>query len=706
MASIDSFADVQNGFCCHCRDLQDRGFNWLLMQPDLFRQASPNRPSFPHHSTFADLAAAASHECHLCALLLRAMLHCPEPNCECTEAWSTNTMPEHNLLDIDESHPFEVALEWKYPVRHLDKSWRCVALQYRRPGMEHPHIGPFRVRDFTGGYLVRLSIRSINPGKHAFAYRQVSLLPDFELARQWLTACTLHHKNCHGMANEVMPTRLIHVGRAKEEPRLVEVRGHCSQYIALSHCWGEAQPLRTTVLTYGTHLSSIPLRTMPRTFQDAVVVTRRLGFCYVWIDSLCIVQDNIADWETECAIMSDIYANASVTIAGPAASNADAGFLHGRIPMEGHSCELNVSSESGRSPDSTFILSSNENHEWNWSRGEINSPLDLRGWTLQEYVLSPRKLFFASKQIYYICNMAYSFEAFHFSEKPLHSATPLNAGNVWSVSSDVTDWEQGTWNGLITKFSERKLSHGSDVLPALSGLALRYHKITGDQYLAGLWRRTLARDLLWTPSYRNEKREQSRRSIHDARHPLPSWSWAACELPIFFLGPQRGDRAEWCFVPDLEVLEASANPAGFDHFGEVSATCLRMRARIWTYMVNHTLQEKSSRACLTPTSAESPLIHEFLPDEVADNQERDQVHETDVPYVQCALLTWRPSLLPGHYPIELWSLALKKVANEHIVYHRVGLAKIHIDSNICSLDSIEQSIGIFPGGELTDLTIV
>jgi hypothetical protein len=74
-------------------------------------------------------------------------------------------------------------------------------------------------------------------------------------------------------------------------------------------------------------LGDIPFESLQKTFKDAVTVTHQLGFRYLWIDSLCIIQDSVADWEQECVNRIQIYQNSTVTVAGPAAANSDAGFL-------------------------------------------------------------------------------------------------------------------------------------------------------------------------------------------------------------------------------------------------------------------------------------------------------------------------------------------------------------------------------------------
>jgi Heterokaryon incompatibility protein (HET) len=120
---------------------------------------------------------------------------------------------------------------------------------------------------------------------------------------------------------KALPTRVIDVGlpEASTEPRLIISNGRDGAYITLSHCWGVPDPSKPPLLTTAANLSAmikeIPLESMPLNYRDAVVTTRKLSFRYLWIDSLCIIQDSVEDWEAESAKMGEVYQNAQLTIA-------------------------------------------------------------------------------------------------------------------------------------------------------------------------------------------------------------------------------------------------------------------------------------------------------------------------------------------------------------------------------------------------------
>ncbi|KAK1520283.1 heterokaryon incompatibility protein [Colletotrichum costaricense] len=119
------------------------------------------------------------------------------------------------------------------------------------------------------------------------------------LVKDWVRECEDHHQSCHS-APATLPTRVVDVGvEGVGEPRLVVTSGEVGRYMTLSHCWGLHPVIRTTSETINGHIKSLPMSKLPPTFRDAVLITRSLGVQYLWIESLCIVQDSKEDWELE-----------------------------------------------------------------------------------------------------------------------------------------------------------------------------------------------------------------------------------------------------------------------------------------------------------------------------------------------------------------------------------------------------------------------
>ncbi|KAH6713366.1 heterokaryon incompatibility protein-domain-containing protein [Leptodontidium sp. MPI-SDFR-AT-0119] len=163
----------------------------------------------------------------------------------------------------------------------------------------------------------------------------------FGLMGEWFQNCKSNHPVCRQtISSETMsaserhklPTRLVDVGPpgSNVEPCLVETTGHPDgQWVALSHCWGEVQnhPLKTTRDNLVERLAGIPPSSMPKSFMDAVAVTKALGLRYIWIDSLCIIQEDEDDWLAESKHMGSVYEEAVLTIAASSAENSTKGLF-------------------------------------------------------------------------------------------------------------------------------------------------------------------------------------------------------------------------------------------------------------------------------------------------------------------------------------------------------------------------------------------
>ncbi|KAK0740116.1 heterokaryon incompatibility protein-domain-containing protein [Schizothecium vesticola] len=253
----------------------------------------------------------------------------------------------------------------------------------------------------------------------------------------WIRRCTTEHAACRSVGlSSPLPTRVVDVSDPTNV-KLIESSGMTGRYLCLSHCWGEHQPLRTLTSNYADHLSSIPWSKTPETFQDAITLARKLGFSNIWIDSLCIVQDDAADWEAEAQKMMDIYQNCFLTIAGTSSPSSNTGlFLETQIPAE----------------------------RW---------PLLTRAWVLQERLLAPRVIHVARPELFWECRSCIDCECTQPTNPP-----PLNTGplttlkpNYWSTANDPTKpFTTQHWWALVELYTSLKLSFRSDTFPALSGL--------------------------------------------------------------------------------------------------------------------------------------------------------------------------------------------------------------------------------------------
>lgn len=138
------------------------------------------------------------------------------------------------------------------------------------------------------------------------------------------------------------PTRIIEVGaESSSVPRLVSrcpaILG--KPYVALSHRWSSQMQFTLTNNHLNEFHKCLPLE-VPSTFQDAFLVTRLLGYNYLWIDALCIIQDSVEDWREESSMMGQIYQNSAVTISALAGTDDQGGFIRSRDPLDFQPCRL------------------------------------------------------------------------------------------------------------------------------------------------------------------------------------------------------------------------------------------------------------------------------------------------------------------------------------------------------------------------------
>ncbi|PVH83463.1 HET-domain-containing protein, partial [Cadophora sp. DSE1049] len=147
-------------------------------------------------------------------------------------------------------------------------------------------------------------------------------------AASWLKHCIENHPDCGAVEEVELPTRLIKLGDSGGNPQLVITCGMRGKYATLSHCWGSPgspRPLTTTGPTLDARMAGVSFNDLPRTFQDAIAVTRGLGLNYLWIDSLCIIQESREDWTKESQEMQNVYANAVFNISADSASDSSMG---------------------------------------------------------------------------------------------------------------------------------------------------------------------------------------------------------------------------------------------------------------------------------------------------------------------------------------------------------------------------------------------
>ena len=201
------------------------------------------------------------------------------------------------------------------------------------------------------------------------------------LMRHWVNDCVTNHKRCHENYPALSPTRLLDVMRFWSSGDVVLVEPEQGPddhipYTTLSHCWGAAGsgPLTTTLANFASRKERIRFNELPLTFQDAVITTRKLKIPYLWIDSLCIIQDSPSDWENEAARMAIVYAGSACTLSALSSEHSNGGFF--RVAKKKTDYVSRYDLTLGSQRIRVFPCEPNE--------CTLFGPLMDRAWTLQE----------------------------------------------------------------------------------------------------------------------------------------------------------------------------------------------------------------------------------------------------------------------------------------------------------------------------------
>ncbi|KAF4615880.1 hypothetical protein G7Y89_g15235 [Cudoniella acicularis] len=229
-------------------------------------------------------------------------------------------------------------------------------------------------------------------------------------AQSWLQDCKTHHLRCNGVGNTLrhLPARLINIlpNSNPDISPVIKIESMDSanehvEYLAFSHCWGGPElPFRLLESNKEDLFKGIEFRVLSKNMQDAVRVTRSLGYKYLWIDSLCIIQDSSEDWKIEAAKMGDVYAGAVCTIASTGSASSQGGCFHSRNTLSLRPCKIGVSSLTELLPE---YISIRRDDLSDFRRGVDRAILNTRGWVLQERLLSRRILHFGAELLYWEC---------------------------------------------------------------------------------------------------------------------------------------------------------------------------------------------------------------------------------------------------------------------------------------------------------------
>ena len=399
------------------------------------------------------------------------------------------------------------------------------------------------------------------------------------MVKNWVDECSVTHHECSMVKVPQLPTRVIDIGKPDSDHSTVKLcsrKGERYKFAALCYCWSEQPTITTTKSTLEDRLAGIKVASCPKAFQDAITITRRLGLRYLWIDALCIIQDDESDWNTETSRMHIIFGSAFCTIASTWSDSSEKGIFSTRSSSDSAVPKyVNLSRTKGRT-----------RHKINHNFRIARSPLLTRGWALQEHILCRRVIHYDTDEIRLECKKGARCECSGQQIPKLRGETLLTGPSELSGLSRAKLFR--TWWDLIEEYSLRNLTVPSDKLPAVYGLAQRFQSFGLGLNVAGLWKSELIASLAWTTAYQ-PSREFPRRPKHrPIPYRAPTWSWASIDAQIAY--PALHVYLAKTGETRCQIIDVQSTASG--HAGAVKSAYVRISSAV----VPVTVERPSNKA--------------------------------------------------------------------------------------------------------------
>jgi hypothetical protein len=395
-----------------------------------------------------------------------------------------------------------------------------------------------------------------------------------------LVDCDENHPLCASSrpSSRWYPTRLIDVMASKNVPYdhvqlfITAENSPTGPYASLSHCWGIIEIITLTEARMREFSKTgIAISRLPQTFRDAINVARSLNIRYIWIDSLCIIQDSIADWNVESRTMLQVYQHAYCNIAATHAKDGRGGLFANRNP---NLLSTDVQFSYGRA--TAFYRMTNMNNGY-WQLEIDDAPLNRRAWVVQERLISPRIIHFGSEQVIWDCYESVACESFPegttaWSTRDSASMyqSPKQSSQLMVVPEN-TDQALGKWAAIIAAYSSCALTYQKDKIVAISGVVELLADLWKVEYCAGLWRKNLEFQLCWLT---HKPMAGVARPPSQSR--APSWSWLAFDGIVEASQLQMSTDEGYEVTMRATVTEVSLRNEVSDSDGEVIVGHLRL----------------------------------------------------------------------------------------------------------------------------------
>ena len=401
----------------------------------------------------------------------------------------------------------------------------------------------------------------------------------FKLARTWLEECELLHTSCKAAINTRGPSgpgRLLDLKVSRNYVKLVQLNVSIHvRYATFAHGKSLKKEVFTTSKTLKSNLQSIKISKLPRSIQEAIIVTRRLELPFLWIDSLCIVQDSQKDKDLEISKLPQIITNAVVTIVAANNDDTSKSFLRPCMITEERlqtAIRMPAYCPDGRSGSIYISMRPQVAFE--------NEPLNRKAWSLQEIWLAPRMLIYSSNQLQWQCLTASLADGGNETCSEFHERRleVLRAGKSMKPSLESRDYYVRLWEDMIYDYTNRILAEEEDKLPGIAGIATDFHNVflqfdRNDQYAAGLWTSSMPTLLMWHQIAATSELCPRKPTMYRA----PTWSWASVNGTVCLGGSIIKAKGQ---LPSIEILKVTVERQQSKPYGIISHAELQLRANV------------------------------------------------------------------------------------------------------------------------------
>lgn len=391
-----------------------------------------------------------------------------------------------------------------------------------------------------------------------------------DVIKQWIDHCQMTHD--HALPGHYRrPSRLIKLSKSEEHKAQICSPRILVKFAALSYRWGSDANSATLKTNVKERYKKLVTSDFPQTLQDAVRVTRGLGLEYLWIDRICIVQDDDDDWAREASIMADVYETAYVVVSATATEDCRDGFLR-------KSSKPPIILKYTQPGQGTFEVRARQikGHNCDGKTPNIDYALDSRGWCMQERYLARRIIHFLPTEIVFQCDIERQCECGAASKEDIDYNDYEGLDTFVNLRAepnlDPKKLHFGAeWMLIASEYSKMNLTCGGDSLPALSGLAASLAHLKPGKFIAGLWQKDIIYQLGWhiEPGldYRRWKFPE------DVDLLGPTFSWSSHVRPV---GKGRGNKKQdTCTLESFNVDLATSNP-----YGKVRHASLRLNGPV------------------------------------------------------------------------------------------------------------------------------